>query len=76
MIEKIVAKCFVIVALVAFAIGVVGVILTFFFEVYQASRWECKKYEMVQTAWFDYDHKPPTVKGQKQSVCVVWVRGK
>ena len=43
---------------------------------YNATRWDCKKYDTVQTVWFDYDQKPPTVKGQKQSVCVVWERGK
>ena len=76
MIDKLLAKWYMVVTMVAVAIAIIGVILTFFFEVYQASRWECKKYESVQTAWFDYDQKPPTVKGQKQSVCVVWVRGK
>ncbi len=51
-------------------------VFDFFLTMYNATRWECKKYETVQTVWFDYDQKPPTAKGQKQTICVVWERGK
>lgn len=67
---------YVVVAIVALALAIIGVILTFFFEVFNASRWECKKYDQVQTVWVDYDQTPPVLKGQKQQVCVVNVRGK
>lgn len=64
-------------------VAIIGLVLflsifvfDFFLALFNATRWECKKYDTVQTTWVDYDQKPPTVKGQKQSVCVVWVRGK
>jgi hypothetical protein len=51
-------------------------VFDFFLALFNATRWECKKYDTVQTTWVDYDQNPTTVKYQKQPVCIVWERGK
>lgn len=70
---KIIGMVIVIIAVLLFLLLFV---FDFFLTMYNATRWECKKYETVQTVWFDYDQKPTTVKHQKQAVCVTWERGK
>ena len=51
-------------------------VFDFFLTMYNATRWDCKKYDTVQTTWVDYDQNPTTVKYQKQPACIVWERGK
>ena len=64
-------------------VAIIGLVLflsifvfDFLLSLFNATRWECKKYDTVQTTWIDYDQKPATVKYQKQPVCVTWERGK
>ena len=73
-------QVFKVIGMLAAIIGLVLFLSIFVFDfllsLFNATRWECKKYDQVQTVWVDYDQTPPVLKGQKQQVCVVNVRGK
>ena len=64
------------VALIGLVLFLSIFVFDFLLSLFNATRWECKKYDTVQITWIDYDQKPATVKYQKQPVCVTWERGK